>query len=355
MKPTILLVALSLCNLAHAADAPVWYGDPNCRIAEIVPHPQGGFVKWSGACKDGYADGKGALEWSVWRAGDYKVEAVLVHGEISGGATMTGDFGTYIGTFRRGNPDGQGYFKYASGKLYEGGVVQGKREGAGIFIELDRSRYEGQWKNDERNGYGKQAYALGGSYEGEWKDDKFDGKGVVVHAGSGRRDEALFKEGRVAGSAPAVPAEQGRYSLNSDEPRTGSHIAEHAATGYGPLDATWEQLTPGQQNLVKSFYQTLDDGDDPPYPLHGTRKLYADIIKLRHIKKFRGVEGRLLMYVRVGKDGKPQSVTGFGKLDPEFVRYAGSVLMLQEFKPASCHGEPCEMNYPINFSFEFSH
>jgi hypothetical protein len=44
-------------------------------------------------------------------------------------------------------------------------------------------------------------------------------------------------------------------------------------------------------------------------------------------------------------------VTSYGSLDPEFIRFAGMSMMLQEFKPAICHGEPCDMVYPTVFNF----
>lgn len=350
MKTTVLVAALSLSSLAHA-DPAAWYGESNCKIAPIQPAPRNNAVKWSGACKDGYADGKGVLEWEAGD-GKRKLEATLAHGDIAGEGTMTGKFGKYIGTFKHGQPDGQGYFKFTNGKQYEGGVAQDKFEGPGIAVDLDRSRYEGEWKNDKRHGYGKQVYALGGSYEGEWKNGLFDGKGVIVYAGSGRRYEGLFKEGRPVGSAPAAAAEPGRYTLAGDD-RIGSHITAPAVVANRPIDGSWEQLTPGQQRAVKDLYKALEEGDEPPYPVHGTRKLYSDISKIRNSGQFSNEEGTLLAYVLVGKDGNPVSVKSMGELDPEFVRYIGTTLMLQEFKPARCHGEPCEMIYPTNLSFTF--
>ncbi|MFC4930630.1 hypothetical protein [Massilia sp. GCM10023247] len=40
-----------------------------------------------------------------------------------------------------------------------------------------------------------------------------------------------------------------------------------------------------------------------------------------------------------------------GALTPELVRGVSAVLMIQKYKPAMCRGEPCEMVYPIHFSF----
>jgi hypothetical protein len=351
MKNTALLLAfLSVCHAAPAAE-PDWYGEANCRIAPLEPHPRGDFVKWSGACKDGYADGKGTLAWHEFGHAGRTLEATLVRGAVSGEGTLIDERGTYIGTLRSGVPHGEGYFKYADGKaLYEGGIANGQRDGTGINIDRDRSRYEGQWKNDRRDGYGKEVFALGGSYEGQWKDDKFEGQGAIVYAGSGRRYEGQFRDGHVADSAATEKAERGEYTLHADYHMRGSALKATAAVGYGPLNATWPELTPGQQALVKSFYKALEDGDEPPYPLHGTGKLYKDIVQIRNAK-FLGVTGELLLHVLVGRDGKPKSVAAIGSPDPELARFASMVMMTQAFKPAVCHGEPCEMIYPVEFSF----
>ncbi|GAB3426221.1 hypothetical protein GCM10027320_01430 [Massilia solisilvae] len=305
---------------------------------------------WRGACKDGYADGAGVLTWRS-QDGERKIEATLARGEISGEGRLTRNDGTYNGTFRHGLPHGQGYFRYANdNSLYEGDFADGIREGTGVFLAPDRSRYDGQWRNDRRNGFGKQVYSVGGSYEGMWKDNRFEGKGVIVYAGSGRRYEGEFRDGRVAGAPPRGEIEHRRYVLKADLPRTGTAILADKVVGYGPLNATWEELTPEQKNRIRSLYPALEDGDEPPYPLHGTRRIYSDIADLRDAK-FRLMRGKLGLYVLVGKNGKPKSVAAYGSPDPDFPRYASMALLLHTFKPAQCHGEPCEMIYPIWFNF----
>lgn len=349
MKRSLLLLCLPVA--AHAVGAPGWYGESNCRIAQLEPAPAGGFVKWSGACKDGYADGPGVLEWSAWGKGERKLEATLSRGAVAGEGTLASRDGSYIGTFRNGVPHGQGYFKYADGKgLYEGGVANGERDGKGIFIDADRSRYEGGWKQGKRDGLGRETFTLGGSYEGEWKDDKFHGNGAVVYAGSGQRYEGRFERGHVAGKAPTDMAQVGQFGIKSDQNQRGSRLREDAAVSYVPPGQPWDKLSPAEQNLFKSFYQALEAGDEPPYPEHGQRPLVEAIIKIRDAK-FDEVEGNLVLYILVGKDGKPKSVTTIGSPHPELTRYAGMAAMTQAFKPAVCRGEPCEMIFPLSLGF----
>lgn len=66
------------------------------------------------------------------------------------------------------------------------------------------------------------------------------------------------------------------------------------------------------------------------------------------------VEGFLGVHVLVGKDGKPLKVTTYGLPSQAMVRGVSHLMMLQQYKPALCHGEPCEMVYPVHFSFSVS-
>jgi hypothetical protein len=341
---------LFLCASAQAAQEPSHYGKADCRIAPVEPAPSSGVVEWSGACKDGYAQGPGVLEWRVWSKGKYRLEATLARGEASGEGTLTFERGKYIGTFKRGVPHGQGYFEYANNKgWYEGGVVDGKRDGTGIYIAADRSRYEGQWKAGKRHGYGSASFALGGSYQGEWANDRFEGKGSIVYAGSGRKYEGQFVNGRPASAPEVEVAKSTRYTLRGDEIETASKLRPEKAIGPVPFDAGWEALSEEHKNLIREWIPALEPGDKPPYPVHGTAEAYAAIATV--YKQFLDHDGSLLLYVLVGKDGTPKSVTAIGGPHPELVRYASMIFMATKFTPAICHGQPCEMIYPASLSF----
>lgn len=345
-----LLVSLTLLGgSAHAAEPPAWLGEAGCRIAPLLPHPTGDAVQWSGGCKDGHAEGKGVLEWRTQASGKRQVEATLLRGEIAGEATLRYDGGKYIGSFRQGLPHGSGYFAYSrDGSRYEGDVVDGRREGKGVLVALDGSTYEGQWQAGKRHGSGKAMFTLGGSYEGEWRDDRFHGQGRIVYNG-GRSYTGEFVKGRALGAAPAHTGDYKRFSLKDQQPATGTHLRRDSAIGFAPMDAGWQALTPEQQNLVRSAYPALDDGDEPPYPLDGTRSLYGNFAKL--YRKFTDYQGDALVHVTVDAQGKPASVSTFGVKHAEFARALSAVVLLQRFKPASCAGTPCAMPYPIRFSF----
>jgi hypothetical protein len=256
--------------------------------------------------------------------------------------------GTYIGTVSNGVPDGKGYFKDADGMQYEGEVRMGHRSGVadGVFPQGDR--YQGEWKDGKPDGIGKMSYMLGGAYEGEWKNGQRHGKGVMSFAGSGRRAEVRFEDGRrvdVASDLPVVETASVKYSLSSANAPVGSHIPSKIAHGAVPLDRGFDELTPDQQRFVRSYYPALDLGADPPYPVKGGKDLYTGLATLAGRLR---LQEDVLLYVAVDADGKVTSVTMLGSLDPQIKRTIGTAAGLLKYKPARCGGQPCPGVVPFN-------
>ena len=342
VRPSLALLA-ALGAPVLAAE-PAWLGEADCRVAPLRSAPQD--ARWKGGCLDGYASGKGVLAWSGER-GNYSIEATFVRGEATGSAVMKTPGYTYAGTLQAGVPHGQGFFTWLPPiGWYEGEVANGRPHGKGEKLDTNRSQYAGEWAEGRRNGYGEAVFTTGGSYKGQWKDDKFHGQGTIVYAGSGRSYEGLFENGRVAG-LPEPEVASGRYAIK--EASVGSHIPKDRVVGNLPLHAGWDELTPEQKNKMRANYQALEAGDDPPFPARGEGPLFDAV---RRINTALGVvDGPLTVHVLVGKDGKPLKVTTYGVPSPEMVRAMSHLFMLQQYKPAVCRGEPCEMVYPVNFSF----
>jgi len=343
-RRAFLLATLCLPVLASAAE-PAWLGEANCRIARMMA-PSVTQVRWSGACVEGYASGKGVLAWRDI-PGDVSVEATLVRGEVSGDVVKKWAGSTYKGPLKAGIMQGQGYLEFPPPMgEYQGEFVNGRQHGKGEKLDTNRSYYVGEWANGKRNGYGEASFTTGGSYKGQWKDNKFHGQGAIVYAGSGRTYEGLFEDGRVAG-LPAPEIATGRYAIKKST--LASNIATARVTSTFPLDAGWDALTPAQKNAMRVHYPALEDGDDPPFPAKGERGILDAV---RRINENLGLtSGYLGAQVLMGKDGKPLSVTTYGAPEPQLVRAVSTLLMLQQYKPAQCQGEPCEMVYPLNFNF----
>lgn len=355
MRVVSLPLFLLACLALPAAGQTDFIGKPDCRFAPVEPAPPllGADVRWSGACKDGFAEGQGVLEWQG--KGDRtkrKLEVTLVRGDIRGIGKLSYPGGSYLGSFRRGVPHGTGYFEYKNGAQYEGGVAEGRPQGTGTRISSDGSVYEGEWQAGKRHGRGKEVFTLGGRYEGEWRQDEFDGQGTIVYGGSGGTWSGQFHAGYPPHPAPASR----RQASDDDEwPGTGSSASERE-TPFAPghLELGWEALPAAVRQAVRRGYPALPERDEPPYFLAGAgRKLNDEFVQYYNTYARKMPEGVVLVYVTVGADGTPTAAKLYRTPHPDLGRFVSMALMMQRFKPALCAGKPCEMIYPFAFKFVF--
>jgi hypothetical protein len=350
IQSAVVLLALGCGTAAFAQEAPSYLGRPDCKVARVHPRPVSE-PAWNGACRDGYAEGKGVLEWLAGEKSElYRLEATLAQGIIQGEATLTMANGAvYKGSFKLGNPDGSGYFRFPNGVQYEGEVRNGRREGMGEALYPNGDHYQGQWRDGKPDGTGRMQYTLGGAYEGEWKLGKRHGKGTLTYAGSARQYTGQFVDGRIEGSAPPPVATE-QYSLKSDMAPTGSNLKRDIARASTvPLNVGYDKFTPEQKRLFNSYYQALEEGDEPPYPLHGPQEFYALMAKVTG--RYRA-SGDLKIFALVGADGRVQSVTMMGLDDEEVRKIAGQGAGLLQYKPALCRGQPCPMMYEFNLRLQ---
>jgi hypothetical protein len=340
----ILGLGSAACPPALAQDGQAWIGAPDCRLAAVRPAPAQA-PSWSGACKDGYADGKGVLEWRNKDGKAFRLAASFVAGQVQGEGELHYPNDTvYTGSFKGNVPDGHAYVRYADGGQYEGDIRMGQREGAGEFLYPNGDDYKGQWRHGSREGFGEVSYGLGGHYEGGWKDGKPSGQGKVVYAGVPGR-EAATVDGREP-NRPLAPAPGQTYTVKEDLARAG-HLLRLDAAREIPVapDRGYEQLSPDQQAIVNSWWPALAPGDEPPYPLHGPAEFYRLMSKI--VSKT-GKRGTILVYVTVGKEGKATGVRAVGLDDPEIRKVIAAAAAIVEYKPARCAGQPCAMTYPYH-------
>ena len=147
-------VVLALCgSLACAEDG--YIVDKNgCKIANPSPKPKES-VTWSGGCKDGYADGRGVMQWYDDSKPGSLYEGKLVRGALSG----------------------QGKLTLPDGTTYEGGWLDGKQSGTGVLTASDGGTYSGEWKHGEPDGPGVMRNGNGETVTGIWKEGVYIGPG----------------------------------------------------------------------------------------------------------------------------------------------------------------------------------
>ena len=154
MKNCFLSVALALLatfGLAFA-DEINWIADTKgCKVANPHPQPKES-ITWTGGCENGYADGKGVLQWFE----DGK-PAVRYEGHLS-----------------KGWANGQGVLKNADGTTYKGEWKDSRENGEGRLDWPDGSWYEGQWRDGKPNGYGQYRSPEGRVLTGKFVDGQFE-------------------------------------------------------------------------------------------------------------------------------------------------------------------------------------
>ena len=101
----ILGSAFFMSAEAQTDHHPGWIADSKTGCKVWNPAPQAHeTIRWSGGCKDGYAQGKGTLQW-----------------------------------FENGR----------AGDRYDGDYGAGKRNGHGVVVQRNGTQIEGDWRDDE--------------------------------------------------------------------------------------------------------------------------------------------------------------------------------------------------------------
>jgi len=164
----------------------------------------------------------------------------------------------------------------------------------------------------------------------------------VAHAQTSRQ-HAIFSQ-----NEHGLPAGPTRLA-NSATSETGTILKRDLRwRSKIPLNKTYDQLTPEQKALFSAMYESLPEGDEPPFPAQGIKPIFT---KLQQGQRVLQARGELNLAVTVGPDGKAIKVEDFGGVDGpnahEMTNYAQSLLLLTQYKPAVCSGKPCVMQFPF--------
>ncbi|MDB5973418.1 MAG: hypothetical protein JWR07_178 [Nevskia sp.] len=126
-----------------------------------------------------------------------------------------------------------------------------------------------------------------------------------------------------------------------------------------PLDKTYEQLTEEQRHLYRSWYVSLGENDEPPFPEGGMMNLFERTISMHNLgfgslAGRYGVEGRYFVLAHVDEKGVAHSIeiSQVGNFEPtDLVKnFLGAVYMSQKYKPGRCNGTPCAMDFGVSIN-----
>jgi hypothetical protein len=140
-------VATLACSAVVSAPvfAGDWIADSNsgCRIWN--PNPSGKeSISWSGACRDGVADGEGVLQWFKDGLPFERNEGQWQVGRQIGHGVQVWPSGRYEGELRDGMPQGHGVLIMGEAR-YEGEFSDGKPHGVGV-LQNPKGVFQGIWK-----------------------------------------------------------------------------------------------------------------------------------------------------------------------------------------------------------------
>ncbi len=154
LKLALTIVAAVLLSVANAhaqnSDTPTIADKNGCKVYNPMPQEDETII-WTGECRNGFADGKGTLDW-------------FVGGQLEE---------RYEGELKMGWADGEGIYISRRGVRYKGQWKNSMQNGKGIIEKADGSVYEGEWKDGKPNGWGVYRAPNGEVLEGEWEDGEF--------------------------------------------------------------------------------------------------------------------------------------------------------------------------------------
>lgn len=145
-----------------------------------------------------------------------------------------------------------------------------------------------------------------------------------------------------AASAAQAAAEATSYRVT--DTLVGSVLPQAIITGPLPFDSTYSQLTPSQRASLASEYESLGPRDEPPYPVYGLRHLVKPLVPFVETWD---PSGTVIAAVQVDSKGNASGVTVYQSPDPQVAKIVSGLLNLEKYKPASCSGQPCAMQFVL--------
>jgi len=143
--PSLMLALIASPLGAQTAD-PGWAADPKtgCRVWDPHPQPRQS-ISWSGRCIDGFAEGRGIVQWFKDALVFEKDEGEWHEGRQTGKGVQTWPTGRYDGELRNGEPSGHGVSTLGDAR-YDGEFDRGRPHGVGM-LKNSSGTFQGVWRD----------------------------------------------------------------------------------------------------------------------------------------------------------------------------------------------------------------
>ena len=156
----------------------------------------------------------------------------------------------------------------------------------------------------------------------------------------------LFACSHAYGQASAPQHALGRDGKYVDPDSIWRYAARSAAI---PINKPYGELTQEERSLISRAYPHLSPGDEPPFPKRGLESVINPLIQAQDRLL---ASGKLRLTVSVDANGQAQSVRPEGTPNRRMIEFASKLMLLIEYKPALCAGQPCAMDYYFAIQFK---
>lgn len=155
---------------------------------------------------------------------------------------------------------------------------------------------------------------------------------------------ALLASCSHAGWADELPRKQ--FEIRVEE--TGTRLGRAAIRSALPLNRRYADLDAQEKAAVRADYEGMPAADEPPFPAEGLLPVFTAI---KNGMEKVGALGVLTLVADVDSTGKVRHVDTYGKVDPDFARFASRVLVATPFKAGVCAAKACNMQYVLRLEF----
>lgn len=153
---------------------------------------------------------------------------------------------------------------------------------------------------------------------------------------------AIVSVSPIGNTAVAKEAKDKKAYFLYGDARPGSKFKQKLFRDVVPFNKSYSEMSPGLQARVKAAYGGLKDTEHPPFPIEGSQAIFKPLYKANRDLL---AEGDVLAIAVVSATGQAKNVTVYKAPSPNIATMLNYIIGNTEFEPATCDGEPCEMEY----------